>query len=273
MMNNEISKIEKSKNNLVPSDPNMQVVGALQSSIYPGANPDSIEMVLNYCRAANLDPLQKPVHIVPMSVKDSKTGQYRYRDVLMPGIGLYRTQASRSQQYAGLSEPDYGKTLTLKTEDSEMAYPEWCKITVKKIVNGMIVEFTACEYWIENYATAKKGTKAPNAMWRKRPFGQLAKCAEAQALRKAFPELVSHQPTYEEMSESGYETPAAQTAESIAHKTLLEPEIVEEVSEAKDSDDGLVRTDEWDNVKKTIENHRKLDNEFSNSIDSFVTAC
>jgi len=36
-------------------------------------------------------------------------------------------------------------------------------------------------------------------MWEKRPFGQLAKCTEAQALRKAFPEAVGSQPTAEEM--------------------------------------------------------------------------
>src|SRR5258708_38102932 len=29
----------------------------------------------------------------------------------------------------------------------------------------------------------------PNAMWKKRAFGQLEKCAEAMALRRAFPEL------------------------------------------------------------------------------------
>lgn len=35
-------------------------------------------------------------------------------------------------------------------------------------------------------------------MWQKRPYGQIAKCAEAQALRKAFPEVGSA-PTADEM--------------------------------------------------------------------------
>ena len=37
----------------------------LQGSLYPGAAPASIKMVLGYCKAAGLDPMQKPVHIVP----------------------------------------------------------------------------------------------------------------------------------------------------------------------------------------------------------------
>jgi hypothetical protein len=53
---------------------------------------------------------------------------------------------------------------------------------------------------MENYAVkgGQEKSIAPNAMWTKRPYGQLAKCAEAQALRKAFPEIAS-QPTADEM--------------------------------------------------------------------------
>ena len=66
-------------------------------------------------------------------------------------------------------------------------------------MHGSIVEFSAKEYWIENYATSGRDSLAPNTMWKKRPYGQIAKCAEAQALRKAFPEIVSQQTTAEEM--------------------------------------------------------------------------
>lgn len=173
-----------------------ELMGVLQSSLYPGAKPESIKLVLGYCKAAGLDPMQKPVHIVPISVKVGDN--YQMRDTVMPGIGLYRTQAARTGQYAGITEPEFGPTKTLKVGEFTLDYPEWCRVTVKRMVVGMIVEFTANERWLENYATAKRDTAMPNAMWKRRPFAQLAKCAEAQALRKAFPELGA-QPTADEM--------------------------------------------------------------------------
>ncbi len=177
--------------------PEAELLGVLRSSLYPGAADASIRMVVGYCRAAGLDPMQKPVHIVPLW--DSKAGQMR--DVVMPGIGLYRTQASRSQQMAGISEPEFGPLLTENIGGQSVTYPEWCRVTVKRLLSsGSVAEFTAVEFWLENYAIkgGKEKSIAPNAMWTKRPRGQLAKCAEAQALRKAFPELGAA-PTAEEM--------------------------------------------------------------------------
>lgn len=163
-----------------------ELMAVLQSSLYPGAALDSIKMVLGYCRASGLDPMQKPVHIVPMW--DGKNKQMR--DVVMPGIGLYRTQAARSNAYGGISEPEFGPDVTEQLGNVEVTYPKWCKVTVKRrLPDGSVADFTAVERWRENYATAAKDTQAPNAMWKKRPYGQLAKCAQAQALRMAFPEI------------------------------------------------------------------------------------
>jgi len=174
-----------------------ELMSVLQNSLYPGAQESSIKMVMGYCKAAGLDPMQKPVHIVPMYVKDGKNGGMR--DVVMPGIGLYRTQAARSGCYAGMTEPEFGEDVTETLAGTEITYPRWCKITVKRtMVDGQVAEFTAKEFWKENYATASKDTVAPNAMWRRRPYAQLSKCSEAQALRKAFPEIGAA-PTAEEM--------------------------------------------------------------------------
>jgi len=182
--------------------PSMQMSEAdlmqvLQSSLYPGAAPASIKMVLAYCKAAGLDPMQKPVHIVPMW--DAKAQQTR--DVVMPGVGLYRTQAARTG-CAGVTEPEFGPDVTENLGGQTITYPAWCRVTVKRrLATGEVVDFTAKELWKENYAVkgGKEKSIAPNAMWTKRPYGQIAKCAEAQALRKAFPEIGS-EPTADEMA-------------------------------------------------------------------------
>lgn len=170
------------------------LVEVLNGSLYPGAAHNSVVMVLAYCKAAQLDPMLKPVHIVPIYQKGK--GMV---DVVMPGIGLYRIQAARTGQYAGISEPEYGPPVTAKLSGVDVTYPEWCRVTVKRqMSNGLVAEYTANERWLENYATASKDTSAPNAMWKRRAYAQLAKCAEAQALRKAFPEVGSA-PTADEM--------------------------------------------------------------------------
>lgn len=176
-----------------------ELIRVLETSIYPGVRLESIKLIIGYCRANHLDPMQKPVHPVPMNVKDAKTGEYGWRDVIMPGIGLYRTNASRTGQYVGIDAAEFGETKTLKVGEAEFLYPEWCSITVHRQVSDLPRAFSSGKvYWLETYATAGKDTKAPNAMWKKRPFGQLEKCAEAMALRRAFPELGAA-PTAEEM--------------------------------------------------------------------------
>lgn len=191
------------------------LINVLRNSLYPGAQTDSIKIVIGYCKASGLDPMQKPVHIVP--IWDSKAGQNgAMRDVIMPGIGLYRTQAARSGEYAGVSDAEYGPDVTEELGGQKIVYPSWCKVTVKRLLsNGTIAEFSATERWKENYAAkgGKDKSIAPNAMWTKRPYAQLAKCAEAQALRKAFPEVGSA-PTADEME--GKQLDDNQTIEGAA---------------------------------------------------------
>lgn len=198
-----------------------ELIDVLQSSLYPGAALSSIKMVISYCRAANLDPMQKPVHIVPMWDKSSKS----MRDVIMPGVGLYRTQAARSNALAGISEPEFGPDADFELDGTRFRAPEWCRVTVERILpNGAVGKFFAKEYWIENYATAGKDSVQPNTMWRKRPRGQLAKCAEAQALRRGFPEMTGSAPTADEMEGKSIEAPASNVVET-GQKPPPRPEI------------------------------------------------
>jgi len=224
-MSSAIANPPRANTALTTAEHNAAIRTALKSSLYPGAADASVDMVLSYCAAAGLDPMTKPVHIVPMLVATGEKDRNGFdvkarRDVIMPGIGLYRINAARTGQYAGCSEPEFGPVCEMeyqrevwedgpnnrrqrKMVDDTIEYPEWCRVTVRKLLGSTIVDFSAIEYWIENYAS-KGDSGEPNAMWAKRPYGQLAKCAEAQALRKAFPEAVGSQPTAEEMEGKDY---------------------------------------------------------------------
>lgn len=176
-----------------------RAIEVMQSSLYPGAAIESIRMVMDYCKARALDPFQKPVHIVPMW--DSKSKQMR--DVIMPGLNLYRTQAAASGCLAGISEPQFGPMTDFDFGGIKVKAPESCRVTVKRILpSGAIAEFTAIEYFEEAISTNKDGKPAP--MWLKRPRGMLAKTAESQALRKGFPDIAGASETAEEMEGKSY---------------------------------------------------------------------
>lgn len=173
--------------------PQSTAIATLRASLYPGASDESVINVLEYCRAAKLDPMQRPVHIVPMW--DAKTG--KTRDTIMPGVNFHLTAAERNG-CAGIGEPEYGPDVTEVLGEEKITYPAWCKIKVyRQIDGGRIAEFVGYERFTECVSTNKKGT--PNAMWKKRPYGMLAKCAMSQALRKGFPSVAGAY-TAEEMA-------------------------------------------------------------------------
>lgn len=202
--------------------PQSTAIATLKSSLYPGASDESVINVLEYCRAAKLDPMQRPVHIVPMW--DAKTG--KTRDTIMPGVNFHLTAAERNG-CAGIGEPEYGPDVTEVLGEERITYPAWCKVKVFRMIDGgRIAEFVGHERFTECVSTNKKGT--PNAMWKKRPYGMLAKCAMSQALRKGFPSVAG-----------------AYTAEEMAGKTIgeeFDDYVVNESEAAKPSPTAGIKT-------------------------------
>lgn len=169
----------------------------LVEAVFPAASsPDSIVMALAYCRARNLDIFKKPVQIVP--IYDAKRGGMV--DTVWPGIAELRTTAMRTGSFAGFEDTEYGPMIEEDLGGLAVRYPEWAQCTVYRLVSGQKMAFVGPKtFWIETYATKKRDTKAPNAMWAKRPRGQLEKCAEAAALRRAFPEEIGNEYAAEEV--------------------------------------------------------------------------
>lgn len=171
---------------------------ALTDAVFPSASTtDAVILALSYCKARKLDPFKKPVQIVPMW--DAK--RKMLVDTVWPGIGELRTTAFRTGQYAGRDAAAFGEMRELKlSDDVIISYPEWCEVVVYRILHGVRCAFHGPRvHWMETYATKGRDTNAPNAMWAKRPNGQLEKCAEAAALRAAFPEELGNEYAAEEM--------------------------------------------------------------------------
>ena len=207
----------------------------LQNSVFPGAKDESILLAVDYCKARKLDILKKPCHIVPMQVtlsgqRDNNGNDKKiWRDVIMPGIYEQRITAFRTGQMAGQDEPVFGNTVAFKGIEA----PEWCRVTVYRFINGERCAFSHTEYFSEACSTTRDGSL--NSMWRKRPRGQLAKCAEAGALRKAFPDELGGVITADEVNEEPINQHSAATPDigttviDTQSVELITPEQIKEI--------------------------------------------
>lgn len=167
----------------------------LTQSLYPGARAASVLMVIDYCRARKLDPLKKPCHIVPVRVKDAVSGDYAWRDVVMPGIYELRTTAHRTGSYGGHSSPEYGPEI----EHLGVKAPEWCAMTFYRYTASPQgrAEFPVRVQFRE-VVGVKDGGKNANERWQRAPVQMMTKCCEAAGLREAFPDELGGQIVEEE---------------------------------------------------------------------------
>jgi phage recombination protein Bet len=229
---------------------------SLVEAIFPGAQSmESVVLALSYCKARGLDPFKRCVHIVPIYNAQLK-GMV---DTIWPGIGELRTTAFRTGQYAGRSRTEFGPDITKRFEYrsddgkgdpivTEVTFPEWAQVTVYRMVNGQRVDFAGPQvYWLETYAVTSKWNDTPNSMWQTRPRGQIDKCAEAAALRAAFPEEIGSEYTNDEVSrgmvlegnvtqQQPQGTKTERLLGALTAERELEPEIVAEVAEPEQVD-------------------------------------
>ena len=173
----------------------------VQSGIIPQGTPDgTIKMFSRFCSESNLSPFKRQVHLV-------KRGE---KFTIQTGIDGYRAIANRTGLYAGsddyLFDEGVGEYEMVK---SGRKTPTTAKSTVYRLVGGIRCPFSATAGWKE-YAQVYNGKLG--TMWEKMPFLMIGKCAEALALRKAFPEELGGLYTDEEMAQATpFEEPVTAT--------------------------------------------------------------
>lgn len=165
-------------------------IDLIKSQVAKGATDDELKLFITICRNTKLDPFIKQVHFVKRW--DSREG----KDIgsVQVGIDGFRAIAEDSGKYAGSDDALFRDEMEL----DKTKVPGQATVSVYKLMdNGERYAFTATARWTEYYPGPKNGF-----MWKKMPYGQLAKCAEALALRKAFPKLLSGLYAPEEMDQA-----------------------------------------------------------------------
>jgi phage recombination protein Bet len=134
------------------------------------------------------------------------------KPVFITTIDLFRSQSEDTGKDGGCDEPRYGPDMQVEiteykgkgqgrtTSKRKITVPQWASVTVYKLSGpqGTVrVPVVGKVRWSEFYPGPSRG-----AMWHKMPYNQLAKCAEAQARRKAFPRKLGRLYVREEMEQA-----------------------------------------------------------------------
>lgn len=162
----------------------------------PTFTDDELAYCLSVARARGLDPLQKQVYFTKRKKKQGDS--WVDAVTVEPTIDGFRVMAERTGELDGYDGPfwcgENGEWVEAWLSDKP---PTAAKITVFR--KGRSHGFTSVARF-EAYVQTDKSNN-PNHIWAKMGDNQLAKCAEALALRKAFPSQLGAFYTREEMGQ------------------------------------------------------------------------
>jgi phage recombination protein Bet len=180
---------------------------ALIQRMNPDCSPDEFNVFMSVAASLGLDPLRKQIYAFVFG----KDNPEKRRMSLVVGIDGFRAIAARSGDYR---PDDRAPRITM---DERAVNPDTnplgiisAEVTVYKRVHGDWWPITAVAFWDEHAPLVESGTWEKNAngksffkgtgkyhldpkkdTWRKMARLMLAKCAEASAIRRGWPEDLS----------------------------------------------------------------------------------
>lgn len=165
-----------------------------------GATDSEFKLLLYQSNRLGLDPLSRQIYLIK-----------RYSDgkehcTIQTGIDGFRTVAERTGRYQGQDGPYWcgedGQWVDVWTAED---HPVAAKVGILR--SDFARPVYAVALWSEYVQLTKE--RKPTRMWAKMGALMLGKCAEALALRKAFPQDLSGVYTTEEMAQADDEVDGA----------------------------------------------------------------
>lgn len=181
----------------------------IRRTIARGATEDELALFVEQCRRTGLDPFARQIYSVRRKQWSSLTRSLEEVQVIQVSIDGFRLIADRTHKYAGQVGPWWcgtdGEWQEIWLSDQP---PSAAKVGVLR--HDFHQPLFAIALYKSYVQTNSQGD--PVSRWKTDPAGMLAKCAEALALRRAFPHELSGLYTTEEMDQADNPTNGAAVA-------------------------------------------------------------
>jgi phage recombination protein Bet len=190
----------------------------MRRTLARGASEDELALFVEQCRRPGLDPFARQIYSVRRKQWNAQARAYEEAQVIQVSIDGFRLIADRTHKYAGQVGPWWCGT---DGEWKEVWLSDEAPAAAK--VGVMRHDFHQPLYAIALFKSyvQTNGHGDPVSRWKTDPAGMLAKCAEALALRRAFPHELSGLYTTEEMGQA--DNPASAHTASTVPAPTTEP--------------------------------------------------
>lgn len=182
---------------------NPEQTALIKRTICKGASDDELKMFMWQCERTGLDPFARQIYSIER--REKRNDNWVTVRSIQVSIDGFRLVAERSGKYAGQVGP-------LWCGDDGQWHDVWVQKTapVASRVGVLRKDFQEPCWGVARFDSYAQKTKdgSPTRMWATMPDVMLAKCAEALALRKAFPQELSGLYTSDEMEQAA-EAPRA----------------------------------------------------------------
>jgi len=189
------------------TDYGREQIDLIKRTIAPDLDDNELALFVEVCKRTDLDPFRKEIYVQKRRIRGRNGEPDTFRLVFITAIDGYRKRAANTGLYDGQLGP-FWCALDGQWRDVwlDKMPPSAAKVGVRR--KGCTEPFWGVARYASYVQTvpAWEGNRIvghkPVEMWEKMPDNQLAKCAEALALRKAFPNELGELRTHDEMEQA-----------------------------------------------------------------------